>query len=45
MKLSDDMLFGHPVLWEQTDDYRDGLFSSEFNVDLSGEFLQLYRTT
>lgn len=41
MKLSDDMLFGHPVLWDQTDDYQDGVFEAEFEVNLSDDTITL----
>lgn len=34
MKLSDDMLFGHPVLSPISDDYREGAFDAEFTVSL-----------
>lgn len=37
MKLSDDMLFGHPVLSAVSDDYRDALFEAEFGVEIEGE--------
>ena len=37
MKLSDDMLFAHPVLASYSDDYREGLFDCEFEVLLDDE--------
>lgn len=41
MKLSDDMLFAHPVLASYSDDYREGLFDCEFEVSLDDEALIL----
>jgi len=35
MKLTDDMLFGHPVLSLLTDDYVGGVFDCNFEADLS----------
>lgn len=37
MKLSDDMLFGHPVLSPVSDDYQDSLFDAEFVVNIEPE--------
>lgn len=37
MKLSNDMLFAHPVLAPYSDDYRDGLFDCTFEVLLDDE--------
>jgi hypothetical protein len=34
MKLSDEMLFGHPVLSSTSNDYRDALFAAEFDVNI-----------
>lgn len=41
MKLSNDMLFAHPVLASYSDDYREGLFDCEFEVLLDDETLIL----
>src|SRR5688572_23794691 len=37
MKLSDDMLFGHPVLSAVSDDFRDALFDAEFAIEVEDE--------
>ena len=34
MKLSDQMLFGHPILSSSSNDYHDSLFAAEFDIDL-----------
>jgi len=44
MKLSDDMLFGHPVLSHLTDDYVGGVFECGFDADISEHELTLSAT-
>ena len=39
MKLSEDMLFGHPVLRPWSDDWQDCLIDADFEIDLSHDDL------
>lgn len=41
MKISNDMLFAHPVLASYSDDYREGLFDCDFEVLLDDETVLL----
>lgn len=41
MKLSNDMLFAHPVLSTYSDDYQTGLFDCNFEVQLDDETVSL----
>ncbi len=34
MKLNDEMLFGHPILSSTSNDYRDVLFTAEFDINI-----------
>lgn len=45
MKIGDQMLFGHPVLSSSSNDFRDGLFTADFEINIENPDLLIIDAT